>query len=92
MTQENFGKVANVALTAGHLLVVWDILANKLSGSEFLDKLDESERRAIWALQDFCESKLETIGFSSRPQLEWEALMDAARAHVKTVPVEFLDK
>ena len=91
MGQDNLNSVAYLELSAGHLLVVWDILANKLSGSTFVDELTEEERRAVWAMEDICEEKLKELGFSSRPQPEWEALMSDARAHARALPVEFLD-
>jgi hypothetical protein len=90
MSEDNLKTVASIDLSAGHLLVVWDILANRLSGSTIVNVLTEEERMAIWAMEDICEEKLKEIGFSSRPQPDWEALMANARAHVRTLPVEFL--
>ncbi|MFT3734276.1 MAG: hypothetical protein QM776_04515 [Rhodocyclaceae bacterium] len=91
MNSDDLDYATTLNLSAGHLLVVWDVLANKLSGAPFIKELAEEERRAIWALQDLCEDLLSRSGFGSRPEQEWNALMTAARAHVSTIPVEFLD-
>ena len=90
MNQDDLTKDATIQLSAGHLLVVWDVLANKATESGLIDALTEEERRAIWALQDLCERSLTDAGICAKPETEWETLMKAAREHVKTVPVEFL--
>jgi hypothetical protein len=69
---------------------VWDVLANKVTETGFVDALTDEEKRAIWALQDLCERSLIDAGITARPQDEWEALMQSAREHVKSVPVENL--
>ncbi|WP_428001310.1 hypothetical protein [Acidovorax sp.] len=91
MSNENFAKETSLKLTTGHLLVVWDVLANKLSGSPYMDNLSEEERRAIWALQDLCERELVDNGLSAHPEAVWNELVRAATEHVKNIPVEFLD-
>lgn len=92
MSKEIFESEATLKVAVGHLLVIWDVLANKASGSQFLDQLTEEEKRAIWALQDLCESELAGIGMKPLPESEWNKLMCRARDFVRTIPVEFLDE
>lgn len=91
MTNDDLTQETTVRLSAGHLLVVWDVLANKVTETGFVDALTEEEKRAIWALQDLCERGLIDAGIAARPQAKSEAVMQAAREHVKSVPVEVLD-
>lgn len=91
MTSIDLEEKANLELSVGHLLAVWDVLANRISGSSFLDELSDDERRSIWALQDICERTLTSVGVAPLPEREWEALMSSARDHVRTIPVEFLE-
>jgi hypothetical protein len=91
MSKENLASESSLKLSVGHLLVVWDILANKLSGTSFMDSLSEDEKRAVWALEDLCERALLEKGVSSRPAPEWDALVDAAKKHVRDIPIDFLD-
>ena len=88
---EALSKRIALELQGAHLLVVWDVLANKLSESEFVKELTDEERRAVWALQDLCESTLAASGFSARAKDDWDDLMHSAREHVKALPVQFLD-
>lgn len=92
MTPEDFAKQTPVSISAGHLMVLWDVLANKLAGSKFFDALGEQEQVALWAAQDLFEHVLDEIGISSRPTKEWERLMEAARAHAGQLPVEYPDR
>ncbi len=87
---EALSKSIGLELSAAHLLVVWDVLANRLAQSA-IEALSGEEQRALWALQDLCESTLATSGFSSRAEEDWDALMSSAREQVKTLPVEFLE-
>ena len=91
MTHENLRKPVPLSISAGHLVVLWDVLSNKLSGSIFMDSLTEEERRALWAAQDLFELALQGNGVSARPAVEWERLVKAARAHVSQLPVEYRD-
>ena len=91
MANEDLTKEALLKLSLGHLLVVWDVLSNKLAGTPFIERLTEEEKRAIWGLEDLCERSLLEQGVTSRPESEWESLLQAARTHVKTIPVDFLD-
>lgn len=91
MANENLANEASLKLSIGHLIAVWEILANKLSGTPFLDSLSEDEKRAVWALQDLCEQGLVENGISGRPESEWNTLVDEAKEHVRSIPVEFLD-
>ena len=79
-------------LTLGHLLVLWDILANKVTGDELRKKFNDAELRAIWSFQDKCEETLVLSRVTSMPETEWNELMQKALIHTKTLPVEFLDK
>ena len=76
-------------LSIGHLLVAWDILANKLCAADFADTLSEEEQHAIWALQDLCENCLAQNGVTGLPEPAWNALMRAATEHVRGIDVEF---
>ncbi len=91
MSDVEFSKKTALKISLGHLLVVWDILANKAQCSQFIEQLTEDEKRAVWALQDLCEYELEKNGIESRAESEWNELMDKAKDFVKTLPVEFLD-
>jgi hypothetical protein len=91
MANVNFADKASLTLTIGHLIAVWDILANKLSGTHFMESLSEDEKRAVWALQDLCERSLVENRVSSRPIPEWNALVDAAKEYVRSIPVDYLE-
>ena len=91
MANEDLSKKAHLQLSVGHLLVVWDVFSNKLAGSPFIDSLSEEEKRAIWALEDLCEHGLAENGITAAPEPEWNELIQAAREHVKSIPVEFVD-
>jgi hypothetical protein len=91
MASEDLTSRINLPLSLGHLIAAWDILANKLSGTSFMESLTEDEKRAVWALEDLCERSLVENGVSSRPEAEWNALVDAAKAHVRSTPVEHLE-
>lgn len=88
---EDFTKTARLQLSIGHLLVIWDVLANKAAKSGLIEALDDDEQRAIWALEDLCERSLMDQGIAGRPEAEWQSLMERARAHVRSIPVDFLD-
>ena len=88
---ENLDKKISIELSIGHLLVLWDILANK-TGDDLREKFSEEEVRAIWSLEDSCEKQLISAGITSKPEDEWNALIKRALEHTKTLPVEFLDK
>jgi hypothetical protein len=91
MTHENLAIEASLKLTVGHLLAVWDILANKLSGTPFMTSLSEDEKRAVWALEDLCERSLLESGISGRPVPDWNALVVAAKEYVRSIPVDCLE-
>ena len=91
MSDENINKEATVKLPIGHLLIVWEILSNKLSGSPINDEFTEEEKRAIWALEDLCEQELINNGLTEKSDKEWEQLIERATEFVKTIPAEFLD-
>jgi hypothetical protein len=91
MSDINLAEKAAIELSVGHLLLVWHVLSDKLSGSPLNEAFSEEEKRAIWALEDLCEDALTASGVTSKPQNEWDRLIDMAREHVKTISVEFLD-
>jgi hypothetical protein len=91
MPTEDLEKEVNLKISIGHLLVVWDILSNKLSCEPINENFTEDERRAIWALEDACEKKIINSGIKARPEKEWNQLIERATAHVKTLPIEFLE-
>lgn len=91
MSGEGLNKDVYVKLPIGHLLIVWDILSNKLSGSPMNDKFTVEEKMAIWALEDLCEQELINSGITGKPEKEWNQLIEQATEFVKTIPVEFID-
>jgi hypothetical protein len=90
MPNEDLNKEVNLKISIGHLLVIWDILSNKLSGKPLNTDFTEDEKRAIWALEDACEKKIVKSGIKARPEKEWNQLIERATKQVKTLPVEFL--
>lgn len=91
MTNLNLQKEVTLTLSLGHLLMVWNILSNKVSCSPFNHNFSEEEKRTIWALEDLCETGLINNGIESLPENEWNQLIESARDFVKTLPVEFVD-
>lgn len=91
MSDENLNKEASLKLPLGHLLIVWEILSNKLSCLPINDEFTEQEKRAIWALEDLCEQELINNGLTEKTDKEWEQLVERATEFVKTIPAEFLD-
>lgn len=91
MTDDNLVKEATIKLPVGHLIIVWDVLSNKLLELQKSDGFTEEEKRAIWALEDLCEKELINNKITGRPENEWNELIDRAREFVKTIPVEFLE-
>jgi hypothetical protein len=71
-----------LAAGTGHLLVVWDILANRVSQSTLLDMLSEKERSALWLLQDLFESALVESGIRPCPQEAWNKLLKEATEQI----------
>jgi hypothetical protein len=90
-TTDDLTKEVELKLSIGHLLVVWEVLANKLADSAVLDTYAEEERRAIWALEDLAEASLGANGIAPRPKEEWDQLIRAAREHVKHIPIDSED-
>jgi hypothetical protein len=90
MANRDLTKEAKLKMSVGHLIAAWDIFSNKLSGTDFLNSLSEDEKRAIWALEDLFERTLLENGVSGRPAPEWDRLVQAAKLHVRTLPVDFL--
>jgi hypothetical protein len=91
METEGLNRQATLHLPIGHLLVVWDVLSNRLADTNYKDEFTVEEKRAIWALEDLCEKELVRNGFGGRQQEDWNQLMEQATEFVKTIPVEFLE-
>jgi len=91
MKNKDLAKTVALDISIGHLLVVWDVLANNSKALPFVESLGDEEKRAIWALQDRCEKCLTDNGIRARPQAEWNSLIESARVHCKKIPVEFLE-
>jgi hypothetical protein len=91
MKTKGLNTQATLRLPIGHLLVVWNVLSNRLSNTNYKDEFTEEEKRAIWALEDLCEQELVRNGFGGRPEEDWNQLMKEATEFVKTIPVEFVD-
>ena len=90
MANIDLTKEAKLRMSIGHLIAAWDIFSNKLSGTDFLNSLSEEEKRAIWALEDLFERTLLENGVSGRPEPEWDRLVQAAKAYVRAIPVDYL--
>ncbi|MEW8201906.1 MAG: hypothetical protein AB2697_22845 [Candidatus Thiodiazotropha endolucinida] len=91
MENIDLSEKSSIELTNGHLLMVWHILSEKLTGLTQYSKLSKNEIRAVWALEDICEKQLIKNGFTGKPKNEWEELIEKAAVHVEALPVEFLD-
>lgn len=91
MPGDELSAEATIKISLGHLLMVWDVLSNKLSGPPLNDEFTEEEKRTIWALEDLCERALVKNGFTGRHPVEWQELVSRAREFIKTVPIDFLD-
>ena len=91
MSKENLSKGTSVNLSLAHLIIVWDILANKLAGEPIKKVFSVEEKRAIWALQDLCENELIANGIAERPEKEWDSLVGRATKLARTIPAEYLD-
>ena len=91
MSDENIIKEASIKLPIGHLLIIWEVLTSKLSGSPDNDAFTEEEKRAMWALEDLCEKELIRNGLIGESDIEWEQLIERATEFVKTIPCEFLE-
>jgi hypothetical protein len=88
---EELDKQATLHLPIGHLLVVWDVLSNRLPETTYKEVFSEEEKRALWALEDLCENELVRNGFGARPEQEWNKLISQAAEFVNTIPAEFLE-
>jgi hypothetical protein len=91
MNTEDFSKEVPVKITLGHLLLAWEVMANKFSDLRSNESLSEDERRAIWGLADLLEKTLIENGIDGRPQAEWENLVSQAKIYIRSVPVDFLE-
>lgn len=85
-------KESQLTVSLGLMLVLWDVLTNRLAGSAALAALNPNERRALWVLEDLCEAAIAEKGVRPLPADQWEQLMTLAREHVRKLPVEFSDE
>lgn len=92
MSQDQFDKNTSINLSLGHLIVLWNLLSVKLSGTPLNNEFSEEEMRAIWALEDLCEKELLAHGYGAKPSEEWDSLIAKAKEYCKALPAEFLDK
>ena len=93
MTQmkQELNKKVSLNISIGHLLILWNVISEKLAGDPVNKIFTEEEMRAIWALQDLCENKLNQNGINSLSETELEQLLGRAADYVRSIPVEFLD-
>ena len=91
MKTKEMDETITLRLPIGHLIVVWDLLSNRLPETPYKEKFSESELRAIWGLEDLCEDELGRQGLDSTSEEKWEDILDRARAFVQSIPVEFLE-
>ena len=89
---ENLKEKVSVGVTLGHLLALWQLMSDKISGEPINNNFTETEKRVIWAFQDICENELEKNSITVKPENEWNQLIEKAHAHVRTLNVEYLDK
>ena len=91
MSSEDLGKPVFVEISIGHLLLLWEVLANNSKTQPFVESLSIAERRAIWAFEDLCERSLVENGIGPQPQAELDKLLNVAKEHCMTIPVECHD-
>ena len=77
-------------ISLGHVVVMWEILSEKLSGTPIIDEFTEDEKRAIWALEDLYERTLVNKGCTQKSD-DWAELLTKSREFIKTIPTDFLD-
>lgn len=90
MDANNLKTQANSDLPLGYLLVVWDLLANRLSETFYKAKFSNIEKKAIWALEDLGENEWIRNEYQAKPKEKWEQIMLEARSFVKATPATFL--
>ncbi|GAB2198952.1 hypothetical protein [Sessilibacter sp. MAH4] len=91
MCQDQFDKNTSINLSLGHLIVLWNLISDKLSGTPQNETFSEEEKRAIWALEDLCEKELLAHGYGAKPYEEWDSLIAKAKEYCKALPAEFLE-
>lgn len=92
MKDEDLSRQVSILVPIGHVLMAWQTLTEKFSDLRSNEALSEAERRAIWGLADLLEQTLAAHGIGSRPQPDWEALIERAAAFMQLVPVDGLDE
>ncbi len=91
MSDQKLDCVVSLDLTLGHVLVLWDLLQGKLAQVHSTHELSLGQKKAIWALEDICEEALIENGLSSRPEVEWNALVQAADKYAESIPADYVD-
>ena len=81
-------KIVSLELPLSHLIVIRELLANKIAGSPYIDEFSEVEKRAIWAFEDLCNNEIvKNIPSENQPG-DWEKHVDQAMEAVKLLSVD----
>ena len=91
MKVEKLTGHVRMSLPLGHVVLIWEILSNRLECESCIGSLEDAEKRAMWALEDLCERKLEERGVAALRVGEWEKLVDAAKLLAKDFPIRYTD-
>ena len=81
-------KIVSLELSLSHLIVIRELLANKLVGSPYIDEFTEIEKRAIWALEDLCDDEIVKDIHSNNEPGDWERLVGQVMEAVKLLPLD----
>lgn len=91
MVEEDLEKEESLTVTTGHLIYLWDLVSKKIASAPLNEHFTETEKHAIWALEDILERKLINCNIGARPEAEWEALVQRAGDMVKAFPLDCID-
>ena len=91
ISQDALAETVSVEMSVGHLVVIWDILARRLSDPAGNATFSDDEKRAIWAMEDLVENTVMAKVVDARPDLDWDDLIACATTYIRTLPVDFLD-
>jgi|GEM_PF-3889001 len=87
----DLNKNVSLELTLGHLIVIRELFANKLSGSPGNGEFTEEEKRAVWALEDLCDNEIAKNTPREDVPGDWNKLVNQAVEFVKSIPVEYTE-
>jgi hypothetical protein len=90
-SNEDLTQAVTLEMSLGHVIVMWEVLANKLSTSALSSALRPEELRSLRAAQDLFERSIAAHGITPRPQMEWDQLVSSACEHVARLPIEYED-